>query len=97
MNLLEGNGITDIIKKNVANIYCLTKKEVNGGEMQDRGYVVRFQVNEDNQLMSLFFCHEDTILEIRKMPEAITIDATYKTNAHRLTFISIVGHKYQRS
>lgn len=95
---MKRDGITNIIKKDIANINYLLKQDHHGGEiyrfmnnLQEKGYIVRFQVNESNQLMSLFFCHESSIKDARKMPEAIIIDATYKTNNHKLTFINIVG------
>ncbi|CEG74983.1 hypothetical protein RMATCC62417_10101 [Rhizopus microsporus] len=37
----------------------------------------------------IFFCHEEAILKARRMPESLIIDATYKSNAHKLSSINI--------
>lgn len=59
--------------------------------LQELKYFVRFTVDSDNRICSVFFCHEESIKEARNKSEAIVIDATYKTNSHKLTFINIVG------
>ncbi|PHZ08018.1 uncharacterized protein RHIMIDRAFT_270276 [Rhizopus microsporus ATCC 52813] len=38
-----------------------------------------------------FFAESKAIVEAHSMPECIIIDATYKTNSHGLTLLSIVG------
>lgn len=59
--------------------------------LQKKNYFVRFSVDSDNRICSVFFCHEESIKEARSKPEAIIADATYKTNSQKLTFINIVG------
>jgi len=62
--------------------------------LEDIGYTVRIQVENKNGmqlLKGLFFIHKKAIEEARIWPEAITIDATYKTNAHKLSLVNIVG------
>lgn len=54
-------------------------------------YIVRIQVTADQVVKSIFFVHKDAIKDARRWPEAIIIDATYKTNAHKLSLINIVG------
>ncbi|OAD65672.1 hypothetical protein PHYBLDRAFT_153151 [Phycomyces blakesleeanus NRRL 1555(-)] len=34
---------------------------------------------------------QDAINEAQRMPETVIIDATYKTNSHRMTYVNIVG------
>ena len=87
-----------MIKKDIQNIQTLFLKNEDGKEMyslithlEDIGYVVRIQVKPDQEVKSVFFIHEDAIYETRRWPEAITIDATYKTNAHKFSLINIVG------
>lgn len=96
--MLEAKGITNIVKKDIYNMRSKLNSETSSSEMfnfldslQSKGYIVRFEVNEKNQLKSLFFCHEDSIVDARRMPESIIIDATYKTNNHKLTFVNVVG------
>jgi hypothetical protein len=60
-------------------------------ELQEKNYFVRFSVDSDNRICSVFFCHEESIKETRVKPECVIIDATYKTNSSKLTFINIVG------
>lgn len=60
-------------------------------ELEHLGYVVRIQVDSKNRIEGLFFINECAINDARRWPEAVTIDATYKTNAHKLTLENIVG------
>ena len=60
-------------------------------ELENLGYVIRIQVKGDQEVKGLFFIHEKAIKEARLWPEAITIDATYKTNAHKMSLVNIVG------
>ncbi|KAI9330122.1 hypothetical protein BD770DRAFT_416620 [Pilaira anomala] len=89
MTMLEAKGIKNILKKDIYNLRSKLNSESSSSEMfyfldslQSKGYIVRFQINEKNQLKSLFFCHEESIREARRTPESIIIDATYKTNNH---------------
>lgn len=60
--------------------------------LQNLNYIVRIRSDKaSNQLTGLFFIHEDAIKETRSWPEALTIDATYKTNAHKISLVNIVG------
>lgn len=86
------------MKKDIYNIRDLFFKDDASKGMyrfitglQNLGYFVRFTVDSDNRICSVFFCHEVSVKEARKKPEVITVDATYKTNSHKLTFINIVG------
>lgn len=91
-------GIKNVVKKDIQNIQSMFLKDEDGKDMyflirdlESLGYAVRFQVNGSRQIESLFFINETAIKEARRWPEAITIDATYKTNAHKLTLVNIVG------
>ena len=48
-------------------------------------------MNDNNHIDMVFFCHELSVLKAIRMPESIIIDATYKTTAHKLVFVNIVG------
>lgn len=60
-------------------------------QLENLGYVVRIQVGSKNEITGLFFISEDAIKEARRWPEALTVDATYKTNAHKMSLVNIVG------
>lgn len=59
--------------------------------LENLDYVVRIRVNSNKQISGFFFMNEAAINEARRWPETVTIDATYKTNANRLSLINIVG------
>ncbi|KAG2193120.1 hypothetical protein INT47_003111 [Mucor saturninus] len=85
-------------QKDIQNIQSLYLND-NGGkemyslitELENLGYVIRIQVKENQEVKGLFFIHEKAISEARRWLEAITIDATYKTNAHKMSLVNIVG------
>ncbi|GAA5806677.1 hypothetical protein MFLAVUS_000025 [Mucor flavus] len=66
-------------------------KDPTTSAMDSIGYVIRIQTKPDQEVRSVFFIHEKVIKEVRLRPEAITVDATYKTNAHKLSLVNIVG------
>ncbi|KAG2232112.1 hypothetical protein INT48_006789, partial [Thamnidium elegans] len=69
--------------------------------LENLNYVVRIQVKNSNdkamdetgakEVTSLFFIKQTAIEDVRRWPEAVIIDATYKTNAHKMSLINIVG------
>ena len=40
--------------------------------------------------MSVFFIHSRGIEEARRLPECLVVDATYKTNSHKMVLINFV-------
>ncbi|KAG2199586.1 hypothetical protein INT47_012186, partial [Mucor saturninus] len=98
MDTLKALNVKNIIEKDIQNIQALYLND-NGGkemyslvtELESLGYVIRIQVKGNQEVSGLFFIHEKAIEEARRWPEAITIDATYKTNAHKLSLVNIVG------
>lgn len=84
--------------KDIYNMQTLFFKKEDGKEMyflirdmEKLGYIVRIQVNENEEIDGLFFINEKAIEDARRWPEAITVDATYKTNAYKLSLVNIVG------
>ena len=59
--------------------------------LQKKNYIVKYTVNDNNHIDMVFFCYELSVIKARRIPESIIIDATYKTNAHKLVFVNIVG------
>lgn len=95
---MKALGITNVIEKDIQNIQTLFLKNEDGKEMyalinhlESLDYVVRVQVNSNHEVTGLFFISEAAIKEARLWPEALTIDATYKTNAHKMSLVNIVG------
>lgn len=60
-------------------------------ELESLGYAIRIQVKHGQEVKGLFFIHKKAINEARRWPEALAIDATYKTNAHKMSLVNIVG------
>lgn len=90
--------IKNIIRKDIQNIQTLFLKNEDGKEMyslisylESLNYVVRFRVDAKNEICALFFIGESSKKEARLWPEALAIDATYKTNAHKFSLVNIVG------
>ena len=62
--------------------------------LDKHGYRVRYTtIGDDSKthLQGLFFAHTSAIELARELPETISIDATYKTNAYKLPFIQVIG------
>lgn len=69
--------------------------------LESLNYTVRIQVKNNNdhiingtaakEVISLFFIKQQAIEDARRWPEAVIVDATYKTNAHKMSLINIVG------
>ncbi|OBZ80231.1 hypothetical protein A0J61_11719, partial [Choanephora cucurbitarum] len=59
--------------------------------LQNKGYEVVYTLDEDNRLNAIFFAPKSGVECARRMPENLVIDATYKINTHKLTFVNIVG------
>lgn len=51
---------------------------------------VRYITDADKRICSVFFIHEHSIDEVRKLSECIIIDATYKTNSHKMVLLNFI-------
>jgi hypothetical protein len=54
------------------------------------GHQVRWMVDTDERICGVFFIHQHGIEETRKLPECIVVDATYKTNSHKMVLLNFV-------
>lgn len=98
---MKALNVTNIIKKDIQNIQTLFLKNDEGKEMyslitflESVGYTVRIQVQDKEggqEIKGIFFINQKAMKEARMWPEAVTVDATYKTNAHKLSLVNIVG------
>jgi hypothetical protein len=61
----------------------------NGGD--DEPYFVRVQYDGEHRVKTLFFASPDCNEIIKKNPDSVQIDATYKTNKFNKPLLHIVG------
>ncbi|KAL6593299.1 hypothetical protein ACP70R_049052 [Stipagrostis hirtigluma subsp. patula] len=66
-------------------------------KMEDPGLVVRMQVDDEQRVKSLFWCHGIGPENYSFFSDAVTFDTTYKTNLYNLPFGLFVGvnHHFQ--
>ena len=63
-------------------------------KLQEKGYDIKWESEQERDkrfLLSLFFAHQSAIDLARKFSKVVVMDVTYRTNRHRLPFVSIVG------
>ena len=64
-------------------------------DLEENNYQVRYtitmNVNEEPMLRFIFFAHNDAIAMARQLSDVICLDATYKTNQHKLPFVNVTG------
>lgn len=59
--------------------------------LEDRGYNVRYSLNGNDELKALFIFHPEVLQKAIRFSEVVLIDATYKTNIHKMPLVNIVG------
>jgi hypothetical protein len=85
-----------VLSKDISNLRPkLATKFVDVRQMieglQASGYLVRWSVNEKNELAMLFFAHQRSRETALRFPEVVVLDSTYRTNNLKLPFVNIVG------
>ena len=50
----------------------------------------RYLADEDSRIFCVFFAHKHGIEEVRKLLECVVVDATYKTNSHKMVLLNFV-------
>lgn len=87
-------GADNIIQKDLENMQQQFKpSDVMSSlvvDLQEKGYDVRYRTNELNSVDAIFFIHHTAIDDLRRLPECIIIDATYKTNKHKMALLNFV-------
>lgn len=58
--------------------------------LERTGHEVRYRVDEEQKITSIFFIHKNGLEELKRLPESIIVDATYKTNSHRMVLLNFV-------
>lgn len=99
------NGITLSDLHNIQQRFC--NDQFSGmaefiSDLEQTGHQVRTRVDSDDKVNAVFFMHEHGRDELRRLPESVIIDATYKTNSHRMVLLNIVvagtvASEYRRS
>lgn len=60
--------------------------------LADNDYIVHYETKRDGHtLKSLFVAHPDNVAMAQRFREVVLLDATYKTNAHNMPFVNVVG------
>lgn len=94
--MMEDRGINNLIVNDLKNIQQQFCRE-NSNEMWDfikdlelAGHHVRYLADENNRICCVFFAHKHGVEEARKLPECVVVDATYKTNTHKMVLLNFV-------
>ena len=88
------NGITLSDLHNIQQRFC--NDQFSGmpefiSDLEQTGHQVRTRVDSDDKVNAVFFMHEHGRDELRRLPESVIIDATYKTNEYRIPLLEVVG------
>lgn len=87
-------GVENVLKKDLENMQQQFKSNDDMAsfvfDLQNKNYDVRYHTNSDNQMKTIFFIHDHGIQELRRLPECIVVDATYKTNIHKMVLLNFV-------
>ena len=88
-----------ITRRDVDNELARLRKEMVGtqtaveamfNEMKKLGFHFRYSVNEDdNSLERLFLIHPKSLELLRRYPDVLLIDCTYKTNKYNLPLVNL--------
>lgn len=60
-------------------------------ELENRAFFVRIDTDENNRVTRLFFAHPVSIQLLKKHPNVVLIDCTYKTNRFNMPMVNICG------
>lgn len=89
---MEDLGVHNIIKKDLENMQQHFKPSDEMSplviNLQEKGYEVRYRSNETNNVDAIFFIHNRAIDDLRRLPECLVVDATYKTNKHKMVLLN---------
>lgn len=94
--ILERKGVTNILITDLTNIqqqFCRDNHVQMWNFIKNlelTGHQVRWMVDTDERICGVFFMHQHGIEETRKLSECIVVDATYKTNSHKMVLLNFV-------
>lgn len=94
VQIMNDLGVENIIKKDLENMQQHFKPSDEMSslvvDLQEKGYHVRYRTNESGPVDAVFFMHHHAINDLRRLPECIVVDATYKTNRHKMVLLNFV-------
>lgn len=94
--MMEDRGISNLIANDLKNIqqqFCRDGSDEMWNFIKNlelTGHHVRWLADEDNRICCVFFAHKHGVEEARRLPECVVVDATYKTNSHKMVLLNFV-------
>lgn len=94
--MLQAKGIENMLIHDLTNIqqqFCRDNHKDMWNfikHLEMSGHQVRWMTDSKERICSVFFIHQYGIEEARKLSESIIIDATYKTNSHKMILLNFV-------
>lgn len=86
--------VTDIYKYKEKYLTDNNKNEVSElvEYLENRNYTVAYGLHENGKkLAAMFICHPISVEKAQQFPEVVIVDATYKTNSHKMPMVNVVG------
>jgi hypothetical protein len=90
----------EVTKRDIYNMGQRLRNETLGGktpiqwlvdELERLKFFVHIDTDENNRVTRLFFAHSECIQLLKKHPDVILIDCTYKTNRFNMPLVNICG------
>ncbi|KAG2209242.1 hypothetical protein INT47_005534 [Mucor saturninus] len=96
LKMLETRGVNNLIVTDLTNIqqqFCRDNHTNMWNfikNLESSDHQVRHMTNADERICCVFFIHHPGIDETRKLSECVVLDATYKTNSHKMVLLNFV-------
>ena len=91
---MQLNGINYVTKRDMENMQQMHRADSDMTSfitnLQRKQYNVRFTKNQEGRVNAVFFISDHAIQELRRFPESIVVDATYKSNCHLYALLNFV-------
>lgn len=87
------NGITISYLHNIQQRFCrdmFADMPEFISNLEHTGHQVRVKTDSENKVVAVFFMHRHGREELRRLYESVVVDATYKTNSHRMVLLNFV-------
>lgn len=60
-------------------------------ELETNSYEFNYQLDEEGRITLLLFAHPESLILLKRYPEVLLMDSTYKTNRFRMPLLDILG------
>src|SRR3954447_24025725 len=60
-------------------------------ELEENAFEFNYQVDQDGHITLLFFAHPESLILLKRYPEVLLMDCTYKTNRFHMPLLDILG------